>query len=78
MTVVYSKNDCIQCERTKMLLNAANIPFEERNIDNDEDALAKVKEYGFLSAPVIVPDDESGLQPWYGFRPDLLRELKTK
>lgn len=34
-TVVWSKNNCIWCERAKNLLKQSGIPFEERNIQGD-------------------------------------------
>ena len=28
-TIVYSKNNCVKCKQTKMLLNRENIPYIE-------------------------------------------------
>jgi glutaredoxin len=35
-TIVWSKDDCIFCVKTKVFLNSKNIKFEERNISSDE------------------------------------------
>ncbi|UNY50258.1 glutaredoxin-like protein [Stenotrophomonas phage vB_SmeS_BUCT704] len=68
---VYSKPDCMQCNFTKKWLKERNVPYTELNIEEDEDALSKIKEMGYQAVPVIVTEDDS----WYGFQPDKLAEL---
>jgi thioredoxin reductase (NADPH) len=36
MNVVWSKNDCVYCERAKQLLVVNKIEYEERNVENGE------------------------------------------
>lgn len=43
------------------------------DLSESPDDLSKVKELGYLSAPVVV----AGNKHWYGFRPDLLKEATT-
>ena len=73
MVTVLSKKICPQCDLTKKLLTREGIPFEEIRMDEDEAALARAKDLGYLQAPVVIT--ESG-QTWSGFRPDLIKTLK--
>lgn len=68
---VYSKPDCMQCNFTKKWLKERNIPYTELNIEEDEDALSKIKEMGYQAVPVVV----SSTEHWYGFQPDKLAKL---
>ncbi|WP_448667495.1 glutaredoxin-like protein NrdH [Aerococcus viridans] len=68
---VYSKADCMQCNFTKKWLKERNIPYKELNVEEDDNALSKIKEMGYQAVPVIVTEDDS----WYGFQPDKLAEL---
>ena len=49
-----------------------NVEFTVKDVFESEEALAEVKELGFQSLPVIVAD---GVEPFFGFRPDLLEKL---
>lgn len=73
MVTVLSKKICPQCDMTKKLLTREGIPFEEIRMDEDEAALARAKDLGYLQAPVVIT--ESG-EHWSGFRPDLIKTLK--
>ena len=42
--VLYTKNNCPDCEKAKEFLNSKNVPFIEYNMDTDEKAVAKRKE----------------------------------
>lgn len=68
---VYSKPDCIQCNFTKKWLKERNVPYTELNVEEDEEALSKVREMGYQAVPVIVTETEN----WYGFQPDKLAKL---
>jgi glutaredoxin-like protein NrdH len=70
-TVVYSKNNCVQCAYTKKLLTEYGIKFEERNIDENEEFYAQAKSLGYQQAPVVV----AGVESWSGFQPDKLAKL---
>ena len=76
---VYSKEDCSQCDMTKKVMDSKEIPYEERRIDLDEEALAYVKELGYLAAPVVtVEHDDAPMEHWYGFRPDMIGKIALK
>jgi glutaredoxin-like protein NrdH len=57
---------------TKRYLKEHNVPFEERNINQDPEYLAALKQQGFQSVPVVM---NSAMDPIVGFRPDSLKEL---
>lgn len=70
--IVYSKPNCMQCNFTKKFLEDKNIPFEVRDVMENEAALEEVKSLGFSSLPVVVID---GQEPFSGFRPDRLENI---
>ena len=63
--LVYSKTNCSACKRTKMLLNAFEVAFEERNVEDSDEYMAEAKATGFSAMPIIVMENEvlSGHQP---------------
>lgn len=70
---VYSKQNCMQCNFTKRFLNEHNIPFQTKDVEEDQEALQEVKELGFSSLPVILA---KGQKAFHGFHPDKLKQLK--
>ena len=72
---VYTKPNCMQCNFTKKFLDDNSIRYEIKDIQESEVALAEVKELGFQSLPVVVFD---GVEPFFGFRPDLLESLHIR
>ncbi len=42
--VLYTKNDCKDCDKARDFLNSKQVPFVEYNMDTDENAVAKRKE----------------------------------
>lgn len=42
--LIYTKNDCPDCEKARGFLNSRNIPFTEFNMDTDVNAAIKRKE----------------------------------
>ena len=78
--VVYTRNECVQCDMTKKALDKKDIFYTTVNVEEDESALWYVKEYlGYLAAPVVVvvAMTEEGQVDWSGFRPDLIRKHIT-
>ncbi|MGO1851800.1 MAG: glutaredoxin-like protein NrdH [Microbacteriaceae bacterium] len=68
---VYTRPHCVQCTATFRTLEKLRIPFAVYDVSEDEQALAAVKELGYLAAPVVVTGEEH----WSGFRPDKLAGL---
>lgn len=78
MITLYSKNSCVQCDSTKRFLKQKNIPYSEFNVEEDERAMDAAKAYGYLAAPVVVVDSDSGEMSgahWSGFDPLMLNKL---
>jgi len=74
MTVtVYTLPACIQCDRTKKMLDKNLIGYSEVDISLDSEAYEAVKALGYTAAPVVVSGDEH----WSGFRPDLIDSIKS-
>lgn len=74
MVKVYTKNNCPQCFTTKMVLDNEGIEYEAINVEENEDALKYVRdELGFSAMPVVVAE---GHEPFAGFQPEKLKELK--
>lgn len=85
--VVYTKNNCMQCNMTKTVLQGEEIEFEAINVDEVDEieveiagevvkknAIQYIKEDLRLSAmPVVVAE---GVEPFAGFQPDKLKTLK--
>ncbi|WP_326493266.1 glutaredoxin family protein [Kocuria sp. SL71] len=75
MTTVYTKPQCIQCDRTQAHLTKHNVAFHTRDITTDPEAHRYITEtLGYQQAPVVVTDDG---QHWSGYRPDKLAQLAT-
>ena len=76
-TIVYSKNNCVKCKQTKMLVTRENIPYIEVNIEESGqmneyiDMLKNGKDVK-LAMPVVYP--KVG-EPWSDFRPERIKQL---
>lgn len=73
--IVYTKSNCVQCRQTKSFLERAGIEFDLIDLEQDAEALNKVKSLGFSSAPVV---EIEGGNSWAGFNPIKLNELKSQ
>ena len=70
---VYEKNNCVQCEATKRWLRRMKLEFETINVEENPEAMQKVLDMGFSSAPVVITETDQ----WSGFRISKLEELKA-
>lgn len=82
---VYTKNGCPQCDMTKRVLDGEGIEYEMINVeeidvktgektDKAEQAYTYVVDVLELrSMPVVIVE---GQEPFTGFRPDLLSQLR--
>ena len=72
MLTIYSKPACVQCNATYRALNDKGVEYDVVDMSEDAQALQKVKDLGYLQAPVVItPEGEH----WSGFRPDLIATL---
>ncbi|PED73025.1 NrdH-redoxin [Bacillus pseudomycoides] len=52
--IIYTKNNCKNCEQVKWALNAAGLDYETRNIDENQEHAEWMASKGYMSAPVTV------------------------
>ena len=71
MTTVYTKNNCVQCDMTKRLMDKMGVEYDVVNISENPEALEKLIELGYRAAPVVITDNDS----WAGFNPDKIGDL---
>lgn len=72
MTVVYTKDNCVQCDMTKRLMDKIGVEYNTINISEQPEELEKLVEMGYRSAPVVMTD---GGDSWAGFNPDKIADL---
>ncbi|TWI59085.1 glutaredoxin family protein [Halalkalibacter nanhaiisediminis] len=74
--IVYSTQDCIECNMVKQMLTREGIPFEVRDVMTSEVYQQEVEKFGYMGVPVTVVED----QAVKGFVPELenLIELAKK
>ena len=72
MLTIYSKPSCVQCNATYRALDDKGVEYDVVDMSEDAQALQKVKDLGYLQAPVVItPEGEH----WSGFRPDIIATL---
>lgn len=68
---VYSKPGCVQCNATYRALESQGIIYGTVDVSQDSEALARIRELGYMQAPVVVTD----VDHWSGFRPDKIENI---
>lgn len=68
---VYTKPNCQGCNLTKRLLDKQGSDYKLIDITEDPAAMERIKELGYLQAPVV----ETPTETWSGFRPDKITKL---
>lgn len=71
MIIVYSKPACVQCTATTREMDRRGISYDVVDLTKDTSAYNKVKDLGYMQAPVVIAGDEH----WAGFRPDKIGTL---
>lgn len=77
MTItVLSKPACVQCFASYRALDSKNADYNIVDMSQDEAALARAKEMGYLAAPVLIVEDADGniVDHWGGFNPEKIAE----
>jgi glutaredoxin-like protein NrdH len=69
--IVYSTQDCIECNMVKQMLTQEGIPFEVRDVLANPEYQEEVEKFGFLGVPVTVVAD----QAVKGYNPTELKKL---
>ena len=71
MVTVHSKPACVQCNATYRHLDKLGVEYDVVDMSQDPDAVEKVRELGFVQAPVVISDEDS----WSGYVPDKIDAL---
>lgn len=74
MVIVYTNENCVQCEQTKKFLDREEIQYETKAFADHPDDLKRFVEMGFRSAPIVETDNDV----WSGFRLDKLKTLAAE
>ncbi|QKJ88314.1 NrdH-redoxin [Paramixta manurensis] len=69
--IIYTKNNCVQCNATKNALDKKGIDYQLINLDSEPAALETLKALGYRQVPVVM----NGQDHWSGFRPDKISAL---
>ena len=69
MSTVYTRDNCVQCTRTKAALKKRGLESEE--IEVDDETADSFREQGYQSLPIVIARGET----WAGFRPDKIKEI---
>lgn len=72
--LIYTKDDCINCESTKELMDELEISYTVINMDRVPAAKTTVKVLGFRQAPVVITKDSK----WSGLDEKKIRALKPR
>ncbi|WP_428943839.1 glutaredoxin-like protein NrdH [Pantoea sp. FN060301] len=70
--IIYTKNNCVQCNATKNAMDKQGIRYELINLDQEPAAIETLKSLGYREVPVVMTDRDR----WSGFRPDKIAALK--
>lgn len=60
MLKMYTMQNCANCMKLKMFLNAQKVDFELIDITNNEDMLSQFREVGLQTMPIIEYVDKEG------------------
>lgn len=70
---IFTKNDCKWCVKVKEVFKSLDVTFEERNIDEDFEALMEARAQGFKTMPRVMID-----QVWIGGHEDTIAHLRDQ
>lgn len=68
---IYTKSNCVNCDRSKALMNDLGIEYNEISIEADPAVLEFLKSEGYMQAPVLMTDEDT----WTGFNPEKIKAL---
>ena len=70
MIVIYTKNACTACQRTKADFKKFNIPYEERSLHElSVEEMNDFLDAGLTAAPII----DTGTERWAGYQPERIK-----
>ncbi len=69
--IIYTKNNCVQCNATKNAMDKKGIDYQLVNLDHEPAAIETLKVLGYRQVPVVMAEEDH----WSGFRPDKISAL---
>lgn len=69
---VFTTNQCPRCVVAKAHLRKRGVPFDEVNLSERPELAERVRELGFMSAPLILVGEDEVVE---GYSPDALDEI---
>jgi glutaredoxin-like protein NrdH len=76
--VLYTKNECFGCTKTKEKLDENDIYYTAVNVEEDATAFHYVAEtLGYRQMPVVIASTPAGDVIWSGLQPAMIREHIT-
>lgn len=74
--IVYTRKGCGPCRATKRVLDKYGVEYEERSLESmSPEGIARFREAGFGSAPIVVTRDHGS---WSGHQPARLHALAER
>ena len=74
---VYTQPSCQPCRLTGMKLKQLGIDYAPVRLDDNDEALNRVRSLGYSSAPVVVVEFGDGASwSWQGYRPSEIEKLE--
>ncbi|NIF21071.1 MULTISPECIES: glutaredoxin-like protein NrdH [Pantoea] len=70
--IIYTKNNCVQCNATKNAMDRNGINYDLINLDTQPEHIDSLKSLGYRQVPVVMANDDH----WSGFRPDKIANLR--
>ncbi|MFU9138906.1 glutaredoxin-like protein NrdH [Erwinia tasmaniensis] len=70
--IIYTKNNCVQCNATKNAMDKQGITYQLVNLDHEPEAVETLKAMGYRQVPVVMAEQDH----WSGFRPDKILALR--
>jgi glutaredoxin-like protein NrdH len=74
MVTIYTKNNCVQCDATKRMMDKLGVAYDTVNMTTNPEELDKVMALGFRAAPVVITDSDGS---WSGFNPSKIEALAS-
>lgn len=79
---IYTKENCVQCRATTRAMDKAGISYELKSATEPDNLTYLKDDLAVTAAPVVVADgadaEDGELTYWYGFRPELVKELAAR
>lgn len=70
---------CRACWSTERRFDAYGVPVKKVRVDQDPEAMARVQELGYTSAPVVVVEEDGKVvDHWSGFSETKIAALKDQ